>query len=110
MELGIDKTKRLTQPGFLKKFWGSRFGAKSGQKRALFEFSRKVFIRFCSCLVRKGLLWFLICVQSLESRKILVLEILGKKWSKRGQKGLFLNFLENSSFVFLDIVHVDRGQ
>ena len=44
------------------------------------------------------------------SGKILVLEILGKKWSKRDQKGLFLIFLENSSFVFLDIVHVDRGQ
>ena len=26
------------------------------------------------------------------------------------KKGLFLNFLENVSFVFLDIVHVDRGQ
>ena len=44
------------------------------------------------------------------SGKILVLEILGKKWSKRGQKGLFLNFLEKFSFVFLDIVHVDRGK
>ena len=44
------------------------------------------------------------------SGKILFLEILGKKWSKRDQKGLFLIFLKNSSFVFLDIVHVDRGQ
>ena len=44
------------------------------------------------------------------SGKILVLEILGKKWSKWGQNGAFRDFLENSSFVFLDIVHVDRGQ
>ena len=53
------------------------------------------------------------CASFSENRmsgKILVLEISGKKWSKRGQKGLFLNFLEKFSFVFLDILHVDRGQ
>ena len=44
------------------------------------------------------------------SGKILVLEILGKKWSKWGKNGAFRDFLENSSFVFLDIVHVNRGQ
>ena len=42
--------------------------------------------------------------------QVLVLEILGKKWSKWGQNGAFRDFLENSSFVFLDIVNVDRGQ
>ena len=52
------------------------------------------------------------CASFSENRmsgKILVLEILGKKWSKWGQNGAFRDFLKNSSFVFLDIVHVDRG-
>ena len=66
---------------------------KTGSKRALFEFSRKFFIWFCSCLVRKGLLWSLLCVQSLESRKNLVLQIRGHLWLR---KGSFEGFLKTS--------------
>ena len=53
------------------------------------------------------------CTSFSENRmsgKNLVLEIWGKKWSKWGQKGLFLNFHEKSSLFFLDILHVDRGR
>ena len=57
-----------------------------------------------------GLLWYSLCVLSVDSSKNLVLQIWGIKGSKRGQNGAFPDFLEKSSLVFLDIVHVNRGQ
>ena len=44
------------------------------------------------------------------SGKNLVLEIWGKKGQNGGQNGLFRQYLEMFSFVFLDFVHVNRGQ
>ena len=36
-------------------------------------------------------------------------EILGKKGSKRGQNGVFRDFLKKLSLVFLVLLHVNRG-
>ena len=74
---GPSSVCQVWSPG---KIWFSRYGAKrvsnGGQNGffwALLEFSRKVDIRFCSCLVSKGPLWSFKCVPSVDSRKNLVL-------------------------------------
>ena len=107
---GPSNVCQVSIPG---KIWFSRYGAicdpEKAPKRLFRLFLENCSLDFANFLSEWGPYGPSSVCQATSPGKIWFSRYGAKRGSNGGQNGVFRDFLQNSSLVFLDILHVNRG-